>query len=228
MSITVLIADDHAVVRDGLRSMMEVQGDIKVIGDASDGREAVDKVEQLCPDVAIVDIAMPELNGIDATRKILHVCPSTRVIILSMYSSTEHIVRALRAGALGYVLKESAGIEVVHAIRVVYEGHRYLSEKILDSVIDDYLQRRDTVGADSPLARLSLREREILQLVVEGKSSVEAAKVIGLSPKTVETHRSRLMKKLEVADVVGLIKFGVQHGLIPIEKLDFDSEKTTT
>jgi DNA-binding NarL/FixJ family response regulator len=105
MSITVLIADDHAVVRDGLRSMMEVQDDIKVIGDASNGREAVDKVEQLCPDVAIVDIAMPELNGIDATRKILHVCPSTRVIILSMYYSNENIVRALRAGALGYVLK---------------------------------------------------------------------------------------------------------------------------
>ena len=228
MSITVLIADDHAVVRDGLRAMMEVDGDIKVIGDASDGREAVDKVAELCPDVAIVDIAMPELNGIDATRKILQVCPSIRVIILSMYSSTEHIVRALRAGALGYVLKESAGIEVVNAIRVVHEGHRYLSEKILDSVIDDYLHRRDTVGADSPLARLSLREREILQLVVEGKSSIEAAKIIGLSPKTVETHRSRLMKKLEVADVVGLIKFGVQHGLIPIEKLDFDLGNTTT
>ena len=228
MSMTVLIADDHAVVRDGLRSMMEIDGDIKVIGDASNGREAVDKVAQLCPDVAIVDIAMPELNGIDATRKILHVCPSTRVIILSMYSSTEHIVRALRAGALGYVLKESAGIEVVNAIRAVYDGHRYLSERILDTVIDDYLHSRDTVGTDSPLARLSLREREILQLVVEGKSSVEVAKIIGLSPKTVETHRSRLMKKLEVGDMVGLIKFGVQHGLIPIEKFDFDSGNRTT
>lgn len=226
MSITVLIADDHAVVRDGLRSMMEVHDDIKVIGDASDGREAVDKVVELCPDVAIVDIAMPELNGIDATRKILQVCPSTRVIILSMYSSNEHIVRALRAGALGYVLKESAGIEVVNAIRAVHDGHRYLSEKILDSVIDDYLRRRDTVGADSPLARLSLREREILQLVVEGKSSVEAAKILGLSPKTVETHRSRLMKKLEVGDLVGLIKFGVQHGLIPMEKFDFGDTTT--
>jgi DNA-binding NarL/FixJ family response regulator len=226
MSITVLIADDHAVVRDGLRSMMEVHGDINVIGDASDGREAVDKVAQLCPDVAIVDIAMPELNGIDATRKILQLCPSTGVIILSMYSSTEHIVRSLRAGALGYVLKESAGIEVVNAIRAVHDGHRYLSEKILDRVIDDYLRRRDTVGADSPLARLSLREREILQLVVEGKSSVEAAKILGLSPKTVETHRSRLMKKLEVGDLVGLIKFGVQHGLIPMEKFDFGDTTT--
>jgi DNA-binding NarL/FixJ family response regulator len=228
MSITVLIADDHAVVRDGLRSMMEANGDIKVIGDASDGREAVDKVAQLCPDVAIVDIAMPELNGIDATRKILQLCPSTGVIILSMYSSTEHIVRSLRAGALGYVLKESAGIEVVNAIRAVHDGHRYLSEKILDSVIDDYLHRRDAVGADSPQARLSLREREILQLVIEGRSSVEAAKILSLSPKTVETHRSRLMKKLEVGDLVGLVKFGVQHGLIPMEKFDFDSGDTTT
>jgi DNA-binding NarL/FixJ family response regulator len=206
--------------------MMEANDDIKVIGDASDGREAVDKVAQLCPDVAIVDIAMPELNGIDATRKILQVCPSTGVIILSMYSSTEHIVRSLRAGALGYVLKESAGIEVVNAIRAVHDGHRYLSEKILDSVIDDYLHRRDAVGADSPLARLSLREREILQLVVEGKSSVEAAKILSLSPKTVETHRSRLMKKLEVGDLVGLVKFGVQHGLIPMEKFDFGDTTT--
>jgi DNA-binding NarL/FixJ family response regulator len=143
-----------------------------------------------------------------------------------MYSSTEHIVRSLRAGALGYVLKESAGIEVVNAIRAVHDGHRYLSEKILDSVIDDYLHRRDAVGADSPLARLSLREREILQLVVEGKSSVEAAKILSLSPKTVETHRSRLMKKLEVGDLVGLVKFGVQHGLIPMEKFDFGDTTT--
>jgi DNA-binding NarL/FixJ family response regulator len=208
--------------------MMEAHGDIKVIGDASNGREAVDKVAQLRPDVAVVDVAMPEINGIDATRKILQVCPSTRVIILSMYSSTEHIVRALRAGALGYVLKESAGIEVVNAILTVHDGHRYLSEKILDSVIDDYLCRIDTVGADSPLARLSLREREILQLVVEGRSSIEAAKILGLSPKTVETHRSRLMKKLEVGDIVGLIKFGVQHGLVPIEKIDLDFGNKTT
>jgi DNA-binding NarL/FixJ family response regulator len=208
--------------------MMESHGDIEVIGGASNGREAVEKVAQLCPDVAIVDIAMPELNGIDATRKILQVCPLTRVIILSMYSSTEHIVRALRAGAIGYVLKESAGIEVVNAVLTVHDGHRYLSEKILDSVIDDYLRRRDRVGTDSPLARLSLREREILQLVVEGKSSIEAAKILNLSSKTVETHRSRLMKKLEVGDMVGLIKFGVQHGLVPIEQIDLDFGNTTT
>ena len=227
MSITVLIADDHAVVRDGLRSMIEVDSAIKVIGDAGDGREAVDKVAELRPDIAIVDIAMPELNGIDSTRRIVQTCPSTKVIILSMYSSTEHIVRALRAGALGYVLKESAGIEVVNAIRTVYDGHRYLSEKILDSVIDDYLSRRDSVGSDSPLARLSLREREILQLVIEGKSSIEIAEILKLSPKTIETHRSRMMKKLEVRDVVGLTKFGVQHGLIPMETLALDSENTT-
>jgi DNA-binding NarL/FixJ family response regulator len=226
MSITVLIADDHAVVRDGLRSMMEIDSSIKVIGDAGDGREAVDKVAELRPDIAIVDIAMPELNGIDATRRIVQACPTTRVIILSMYSSTEHIVRALRAGALGYVLKESAGIEVVNAIRTVHDGHRYLSEKILDSVIDDYLSRRDMVESDSPMARLSLREREILQLVIEGKSSVEIAEILKLSPKTIETHRSRMMKKLEVRDVVGLTKFGVQHGLIPMETIAFDSENT--
>ncbi|MCK5654560.1 MAG: response regulator transcription factor [Dehalococcoidia bacterium] len=227
MSITVLLADDHAVVRDGLRSMLEAHGDIEVIGDAANGHDAVGQAAQLCPDVAIVDIAMPGLNGIDVTRKILKLCPSAKVIILSMYSATEHILRALQAGALGYVLKESAGVEVISAIRAVHAGNRYLSEKILGMVVDDYLYQSEIVRAESPLARLSLREREILQLVVEGKSSAEIGQILHVSPKTVDTHRSRLMKKLNVSDRTGLIRFSILHGLTPLEQLDSTSTNTT-
>jgi len=227
MSITVLLADDHAVVRDGLRSMMQAQDDIEVISDAANGHDAVGQAAQLRPDVAIVDIAMPGLNGIDVTRKILKVCPSTKVIILSMYSATEHILQALQAGALGYVLKESAGVEVISAIRAVHDGNRYLSKKILESVIDDYLYQSKIARAESPLARLSIREREILQLVVEGKSSAEIAQILYISSKTVDTHRSRLMKKLDISDLVGLIKFSIQHGLTPLEQLDSTSTNTT-
>jgi DNA-binding NarL/FixJ family response regulator len=217
MSITVFLADDHAVVRDGLRFLLEAQNDIEVVGDAPNGRDAVRQVAQLRPDVAVVDIAMPDLNGIEATRQIREICPSTQVIILSMHSTTEHVFRALQAGARGYLLKESAGVEVVNAVRAVHAGRRHLSEKISDQVIDDYMRQREAVEAESPLARLSPREREILQLVVEGKSSAEIAGVLSLSPKTVETYRSRLMQKLGISDLPGLVKFAIQHGLTPLE-----------
>jgi DNA-binding NarL/FixJ family response regulator len=217
VSITVFLADDHAVVRDGLRALLEAQPDIRVVGDAADGREAVGQVARLGPDVAVIDIAMPELNGIEAAREIGEVCPSSQVIILSMHSTTEHIFRALQAGARGYLLKESAGIEVVNAVRAVYAGHRYLSQKISDRLIDDYVRQRQAAEAKSPLARLSPREREVLQLVVEGKSSAEIADTLSLSVKTVETYRSRLMLKLDISDLPGLVKFAVQHGLTPLE-----------
>jgi len=214
--ITVFLADDHAVVRDGLRFLLEAQEDIKVIGDAVNGRETVSRVVQLCPDVTIIDIAMPELNGIEATRQVVDTCLTTQVIILSMYSTSEHIFRALQAGARGYLLKESAGIEVVNAVRAVYAGRRYLSPKISDKLVDDYVRQRQGSEAKSPLSRLSPREREILQFVVEGKPSAEIADLLSLSPKTVETYRSRLMKKLDIDDLPGLVKFAIQHGLTPL------------
>jgi len=217
VSITVFLADDHAVVRDGLRFLLEAQQDIEVVGDAANGREAVRLVTQLRPDVVILDIAMPELNGIEAAGQICEACPSSQIIILSMYSTTEHIFRALQAGARGYLLKESAGIEVVNAVRAVHAGRRYLSQKISDQVIDDYIHQREAAEERGPLARLSPREREILQLVVEGKSSVEIADVLFLSPKTVETYRSRLMQKLGIGDLPSLVKFAIQHGLTPLE-----------
>jgi len=217
VSITVFLADDHAVVRDGLRALLEAQPDIRVIGDAADGRETVRRVAQFCPDVAILDIAMPELNGIEAAREIGRVCPATQLIVLSMHSTTEHIVRALQAGVRGYLLKESAGIEVVNAVRAVHAGQRYLSPKISDKIVDDYVRQRQAAQAPDPLAHLSSREREVLQLVAEGKSSAEIADILSLSLKTVETYRSRLMHKLDISDLPGLVRFAIQHGLTPLE-----------
>jgi DNA-binding NarL/FixJ family response regulator len=158
-----------------------------------------------------MDIAMPELDGVEATRRIVERCPETRVLILSMYLSAEHIYRALQAGAQGYVLKESAGEEVVDAIRALRAGKRYLSHRITETVIDDYLREGTNV---SPLDSLSLRERDVLQLVVEGRTNAAIAQALSLSPKTVETYRARIMKKLKVRDTVELVKFSMRHGLI--------------
>jgi len=213
MSIKVFLADDHTVVRDGLRFLLEAQPDITVVGDAADGREAVRRVELLHPEVVIMDIAMPELNGIEAAQQICEVCPSTRVVILSMHSTSEHIFRAFQAGVCGYLLKESAGVEVVNAVRAVHTGQRYLSQKISNQVLDDYMRQREIADARSPLAALSPREREVLQLVVEGKSSADIAGILFISPNTVDTYRSRLMRKLDVSDLPGLVKFAIQHGL---------------
>jgi DNA-binding NarL/FixJ family response regulator len=215
--ITVLLADDHAVVRDGLGYLLDSQPDIKVIGHASNGREAVQMAKQLHPDVVVMDITMPELNGIDATLEISQSCSSSQVIILSMHSTAEHIYRALQAGARGFIVKESAGIEVVNAVRVVNAGHHYLSQKITDNLIGDYIniaRSSDTMG---PLTNLSAREREVLQFVVEGKQSAEIAQTLAISIKTVETYRSRMMAKLGISDIPSLVKFAVQQGLTPLE-----------
>jgi DNA-binding NarL/FixJ family response regulator len=211
MPVSVMLADDHAVVRDGLRALLEAGNDLQVVGVAGNGREAVSEALRLRPDIVIMDIAMPELDGVEATRRIVERSPETRVLILSMYLSAEHIYRALQAGAQGYVLKESAGEEVVEAIRALRAGKRYLSHRITETVIDDYLREGTNV---SPLDSLSLRERDVLQLVVEGRTNAAIAQALSLSPKTVETYRARIMKKLKVKDTVELVKFSMRHGLI--------------
>jgi len=212
--ISVLLADDHAVVRDGLRALLEAQTDIEVVGDAANGREVLRLAQQLHPDVVVMDIAMPELNGVEATQQMHDAYPSTQVLILSMHSTTEHIFRALQAGARGYLLKDSAGAEVADAVRVVHAGRRYLSQKIAATVIDDYIAERHRA---SPLESLSSRERQILQLVAEGKSSAEIAAILFLSPKTVDTYRSRLMHKLDIGDLPSLVKFAIQHGITQLD-----------
>ena len=211
--INVFLADDHAVVRDGMGALMDAEQDIQVVGTAGDGRQAVRQIKKTQPDIVVMDIAMPELNGIDATRQISEACPAVKVIILSMHDSSEHIYQALKAGAKGYLLKESAGKEVMTAVRAVSSGRRYLSDRIEAMVIEDYVLQRDAAPQKSPLEKLSDREQQILQLVVEGKSSTEISEILFLSPKTVDTYRSRLMKKLGIRDLPGLIKFAIQHGL---------------
>jgi DNA-binding NarL/FixJ family response regulator len=217
MILSVFIADDHTVVRDGLKILLDAQPDIEVVGDASGGRETVQQALKIEPDVILMDINMPGLNGIEATFQIMEKCPSSRVVILSMYSTREHIYRAFQAGARGYLLKESAGIEVVEAVREVMLGRRYLSQKISESVLDDYVRLRGRSDESDPFSSLSPREREVLQLVVEGRSSAEIASMLYLSPKTIETYRSRLMHKLNIHDIPGLVKFAIQHGLTSLD-----------
>ncbi len=217
MPIRVFLADDHAVVRDGLRFILENQGDISVVGEAADGRLTVREVQRLRPDVVIMDIAMPEMNGIEATQQVRSSCPSTQIVILSMHATVEHIFQALQAGARGYLLKESAGKEVVEAVRVVSGSRRYFSQGISETVIDEFIRTDRAAHGKSPLESLSSREREILQLVVEGQSSAEIAEVLRISPKTVETYRSRLMQKLGLSDLPSLVKFAIQHGLTSLK-----------
>jgi DNA-binding NarL/FixJ family response regulator len=216
MAIRLVLSDDHTIVREGLRLLLETQKDIVVVGEAADGRKTLQLVKQLHPDIVIMDIAMPEFNGIAATQRIKESSPSVSVIILSMHASNEHIFRALRAGASGYLLKESAGREVVEAVRAVAAGRRYLSGQITETMVD-YIRKFDAGAPKSPLESLSSREREILQLVVEGQSNAEIANTLSLSVKTVETYKSRLMNKLEIKDIPSLVKFALAHGLTTLK-----------
>ncbi len=219
MKIKVLLVDDHATVREGLRFLLDAQADINVAGVAANGREAVRLVAELCPNVVVMDIAMPELNGIEATQRIKTECPDVQVVILSMYSSSEQIFRALQAGASGYLLKETAGLEVAAAVRAVQAGQRYLSAEVSDKLIEEYVQQRILDEIKSPLMQLSPREREVLQLVVEGQSSAEIAQFLSLSCRSVETYRRRLMQKLGINNLPNLVKFAICHGLTPLDQL---------
>jgi DNA-binding NarL/FixJ family response regulator len=214
MTISVFLADDHRVLRDGLRILLESQEDICVVGDAENGNTAIEGITNLKPDVAVMDITMPELNGIEAAQIVHEVLPDIGIVILSIHSDLEHIFRALQAGAQGYILKESAGSEVISAVRAVYLGRRYLSPSIRDTVMDAYMHNRQM---QSPLEMLSMREREVLQLTVEGHSSAAIAERMELSPKTVDTYRSRLMGKLGLRDLPELVRFAIKHGITPID-----------
>ena len=213
MPIRILIADDHGVVAEGLKHVVETQPDMQVVAIVGDGREAVRMAREVQPDVVLMDLSMPELNGADATRAILERDANCKVIALSMYVEREYVRRALKAGASGYVVKRSAAKEVVEAIRAVHAGQRYLSPRVADVVIDDYSEERD-----DPLARLSAREREVLQLLAEGRTGAEIAQRLSLSQKTVETYRARLVEKLGIRDVAGLVRFAIQRGLVSLDE----------
>ncbi|MPZ47642.1 MAG: response regulator [Betaproteobacteria bacterium] len=212
MTIRVLIVDDHAVVAEGLRFVVDAQSDMNVVGCVEDSREAVDVAVRTEPDVVLMDHAMPNLNGAEATHLLRERCPRIRVIILSMYSNHVHVMRALQAGAMGYVVKKSAAKEVVEAIRAVYNGGRFLSKELVNPVIEQIAR-----GVESPLARLSSRERQVLQMLAEGSSNAQIAEKLSLSQKTVETYRARLMEKLDLHDFASLIKFAIQYGVTSLD-----------
>ncbi|MBI4203486.1 MAG: response regulator transcription factor [Betaproteobacteria bacterium] len=214
MTIKVLIVDDHGVVAEGLRFVVEAQDDMKVIDCVQDSQEAVRRTLAARPDVVLMDHAMPVLNGTEAAHMIHEHCPETRVIMLSMYSDAVHVLRALQAGATGYVVKRSAAKEVVDAIRAVHRGGRYLSKQLADTVIDQVVNK---TAAVDPLDRLSARERQVLQMLAEGHAASDIATALSLSPKTVETYRARMMEKLDIHDFATLVKFAIQNGLTSLE-----------
>jgi DNA-binding NarL/FixJ family response regulator len=213
MTISVLLLDDHAVVRDGLAALLAAQPDLRVVASFAGAPDALRFVAQSPPDVAVLDIALAGVDGIEAAKRIHDQWPETHILMLSMHASPEFVYQALRAGALGYVLKESAGDEVVAAVRAVYAGRRFLSEKISARALDDYVRER---GPDHPLERLSPRERQVLKLIVEGNTSNEVAAMLGVSSKSVDTYRSRLMAKLGIEDLPALVKFAIRHGMTTV------------
>jgi two-component system, NarL family, response regulator NreC len=214
MTIRILIADDHDVVAAGLRFVVETQPDMAVIACVQESREAVRLAIEHQPDVVLIDHAMPALNGTEAAQMILSRCPQIRVVVVSMYSNQIHVVRALQAGAAGYVVKNSAAREIVDAVRAVYGGARYLSAALGDIAFDPAARK---VAVKDPLHRLSSRERQVLQMLAEGQSVVDIASALALSPKTVETYRTRMMEKLEIHDLATLVKFALQQGVTPLE-----------
>ena len=208
MAPRILLADDHQIVRQGFRMLLEREGFV-VIGEATNGREAVDLAQSLNPDIVVLDLVMPLLNGLDAAREILARREDVRVVLLTMHPEEHQIAAALRAGFRAYVLKTQAAEDLVHAIREVSHGQIYLSPGVSRVVVDGYLS-----GARAPLDQLAPRERQVLQLVAEGKTSKEIAVLLGLSVKTAESYRTRLMEKLDIHDTAGLVRYAIRQGLI--------------
>jgi DNA-binding NarL/FixJ family response regulator len=210
--VRIIVVDDHGIVRDGIRSLLRREDGMDVVGLAATGEQAVLAAQRLRPDVIIMDLVLPILNGIDATQRILVSLPQTKIIVLSACCTSEHVYRALRAGALGYVIKDAAGSELVCAVRTVSSGKQYLSPSIAALFSGDV---SNDAATRSPLERLSAREREVLHRTVEGYSSTQIALQLSLSPKTIDTYRSRLMQKLGVSDRSALIRFAIQHAMAP-------------
>ena len=212
----VLLADDHVLVRAGIRALMEKIPDVEVVGEAGTGREALELVRSTLPNIVLMDIAMTDLGGLEALPRITKDFPSVKVIILSAHANEEYVIRALREGASGYMLKDSATTELELAINSVIQDKIYLSPSISRTVIDDYLQR--VSGAVSPLEQLTSRQREILQLIAEGKNTKEIAAALDISIKTVESHRLQLMDRLNIHDVPGLVRYAIRSGLVSAER----------
>lgn len=209
-----VLADDHQLMRSGLRALLEQQADLSVVGEASDGREAVALVASQRPDVLVMDIGMPNLNGIEAATQIAHSHPEVSIVMLSMHSDESYVLRALKAGAKGYLLKDSAEADLIRAVHSVAEGKSFFSPAVSKVLLDDYVRKLRRSGTDDPYDLLTAREREVLQLVAEGKSNKDVAQLLNLSVYTVETHRSNIMEKLNLHGVPELILYAVRKGII--------------
>jgi DNA-binding NarL/FixJ family response regulator len=217
-AIRVILAEDHTIVRKGLRSLLEGEEDIEVIGEAGDGKEAITLVEQKKPDIVVMDIGMPELNGLEATRRIKKKFPETKVLILTMHTNEEYVFEILQAGASGYIVKKAAPTELVSALRAVKRGESFLSPSISKKVIDEYLQRAGEAKRRGAFELLTDREREVLQLIAEGNSTRGIAGRLFISTKTVETHRSNLMEKLDLHGTADLTRYAIRMGIVDPER----------
>ena len=212
--LRILLADDHTVVRQGLRKVLEERPEWEVVAEAGDGREAVRQAEEFEPDVAILDITMPLLNGVEATRQIVRRCPSTRVLVLTMHSDEAYVNQILQAGATGYLLKDSADVDLVQAVSAVSQGKSFFSPAIARMMLDDYVRQLADKGITDRYESLSEREREIFQLIAEGKANKEIAAILSISPSTVETHRARIMEKLDLHSAAEIVLYAVRKGVI--------------
>ncbi|MFN7998294.1 MAG: response regulator transcription factor [Bryobacteraceae bacterium] len=212
--IRILLADDHTIMRNGLRLLLERQPNLKVVGEAADGRQAVNLTASVSPDVVIMDIGMPNLNGIEASRQIVSQSPRTAVAILSMHSDESYVIRALKAGARAYLLKDSAEADLLAAVRALTEGKSFFSPAISKILVEDYMRQLERQGAEDTYELLTNREREILQLLAEGKTNKEMAAMLNLSLYTVETHRTHILQKLNLHNVPELILYAVRKGII--------------
>ena len=212
--IRVLLAEDHTIVRKGLRSLLDGEAGVKVIGEAEDGREAVEKVGQLLPDVVLMDITMPSLNGLEATRQIKKRFPEVKVVILTMHANEEYIFQILRAGASGYLVKQAAPTELLSAIQAAYQGESFLSPSISRKVIEEYIQQAEATAEKDSYDQLTDREREVLQLIAEGHPNREIAELLHISVKTVETHRANLIDKLDIHSTAELTQYAIRKGVI--------------
>jgi two-component system, NarL family, response regulator NreC len=214
MPIRILLADDHTVVRDGLRALLEKQPDMTVVAEASDGRDSIRLAEEQSPDVVVMDIGMPSLNGIEATRRILAANPRTAVVMLSMHQDESYVLRSLKAGAKGYLLKDSLRGDVIDAIRAVAQGRSFLTRKVRLMLQEDYVRQMESRGLEDSYDLLTDREREVLHMVAEGKSNKEVAGLLNISPTTVETHRAHILQKLGIHSVPELILYAVRKGIV--------------
>lgn len=212
--LRILLADDHTVVRQGLRKVLEERPDWQVVAEAGDGREAVRLAEQQKPDVAIIDVAMPLLNGIETTRQIIKRVPSTRVLVLTMYADEAYVTQMLQAGATGYLLKDSADVDLIQAVTEVSRGKSFFSPAIARVMLDDYRRQLADKGVTDRYDSLSEREREIFQLIAEAKTNKEIASLLSVSPSTVETHRAHIMEKLDLHSAAEIVLYAVRRGII--------------